>query len=100
MYHILNVILGALIVLNKMADNSTTTATPRQGTELGDPEDLGFLYGLLRAPCFRETVMYSIGGGAALGALQLHRNRNMTKSAETMVKGGCAFALIHWYVNE
>lgn len=74
--------------------SGTGNATGQNG--LGDPSDFGFLYGLIRAPCFRETALYSIGGGAALGALHFHRNRNPTKSAETMVKAGCGFAIIHW----
>lgn len=45
------------------------------GGPLEDPDNFGFLYGLARAPCFRETAMYSLGGGAALGALQFSRNR-------------------------
>jgi hypothetical protein len=40
-----------------------------------DLTDMGFLNGLSSAPCFRETALYSIGGGAVLGALHLHRNR-------------------------
>lgn len=79
---------------NDAARSATGKATGPDG--LGDPSDFGFLYGLIRAPCFRETALYSIGGGAALGALHFHRNRNATKSAETMVKAGCGFALIHW----
>lgn len=70
-------------------------STSEQG--LGDPDNYGFLYGLARAPCFRESAMYAIGGGAIMGGLQLHRHRDASRAAEMMVKTGCAFALISWY---
>jgi hypothetical protein len=105
--------------------------TTQTAKSAGEPEvaidtsDLGFLNGLTTAPCFRETALYSIGGGAVLGALHLHRNRtyidfllslitpvcgtansansvtpclvgDVMRSAEIMVKSGCAFAALHW----
>lgn len=63
-----------------------------------DTEDLGFLSGLARAPCFRETALYSIGGSGTLAALHFHRNRDVMRSAELMVKSGVAFATLHWCV--
>lgn len=69
-----------------------------RGTGLEDPTDYDFWYKIVRTPCFRETAMYSIGAGVALGALQFHRTRDATSSADTAMKMGCGTALFHWYV--
>ena len=37
-------------------------------------EELSFLYALASAPCFRESSLLGIGGGAAIGAMQLARS--------------------------
>lgn len=38
-------------------------------------ENVSFLYDLASAPCFRQSTLYGIGGGAAIGALSFLRNR-------------------------
>lgn len=44
-------------------------ATP--GTGSGE---LSFLYDVTTAPCFRSSALTGLGGGAAIGALNLRRN--------------------------
>lgn len=38
-------------------------------------KDVSFLYDLANAPCFRQSTLYGIGGGAAIGVLSFLRNR-------------------------
>jgi hypothetical protein len=59
------------------SSDPTVDMTPKGNTEVAslDPDQLGFLTSLASAPCFRDTALYSIGGGTALAALHLHRNR-------------------------
>lgn len=58
-----------------MSNTGMTDETAASSEAISDPNDYSFLYGLARAPCFRETALYSIGGGAVLGALHFQRNR-------------------------
>lgn len=81
-----------------MSEASASLATTQVVVEEIDTENLGFLSGLTRAPCFRETALYSIGGSGALAALHFHRNRDVMRSAELMVKSGVAFATLNWCV--
>lgn len=60
-------------------------------------DNVGFLYDLISAPCFRQSAMYGIGGGATIGALRLAANRkDIVKAAETTVQTGCAVSIITW----
>lgn len=40
-----------------------------------EEDDVGFFYDLISAPCFRQSTLYGVGGGAAIGALNLIRSR-------------------------
>lgn len=44
-------------------------------TELVNESDAGIWYDLTSAPCFRESLLYAVGGGGAIGALNMLRNR-------------------------
>lgn len=46
---------------------------PAHGADAAD--NFNILSDLVSAPCFRQSSLYSIGGGAAIGGLQLLRNR-------------------------
>lgn len=80
-----------------MTANSAPSSSPVLVEEI-DTSNLGFLSSLTRAPCFRDTALYSIGGSGTLAALHFHRNRDVMRSAELMVKSGVAFATLHWFV--
>lgn len=40
-----------------------------------EDDHIGFFYDLISAPCFRQSMLYGIGGGAAIGGLKLTRDR-------------------------
>lgn len=44
-----------------------------EGLKEGD--EMGIWYDLASAPCFRQSLLYGLGGGGAIGALNLLRNR-------------------------
>eukprot|EP00179_Madagascaria_erythrocladioides_P012266 CAMPEP_0198369260 /NCGR_PEP_ID=MMETSP1450-20131203/156119_1 /TAXON_ID=753684 ORGANISM="Madagascaria erythrocladiodes, Strain CCMP3234" /NCGR_SAMPLE_ID=MMETSP1450 /ASSEMBLY_ACC=CAM_ASM_001115 /LENGTH=197 /DNA_ID=CAMNT_0044076779 /DNA_START=201 /DNA_END=795 /DNA_ORIENTATION=- len=62
------------------------------------PWDFRFLYDFTHVPCFREAMLYSIGGGSAMGGLRFYRTRNGMKAADTAVKSFVLFAAISWFV--
>lgn len=41
--------------------------------------EMSFIYDLTSAPCFRQSTLYGIGGGAAIGAMQLIRTSTQTQ---------------------
>lgn len=62
------------------SDNGSQTQQPPQAPIPGESDtdlssDMGFMYDLTSAPCFRTSTLYGIGGGGAIGALSLLRNR-------------------------
>lgn len=59
-------------------------------------DNINFFYDLMSAPCFRQSALYGIGGGAVIGSLNFTANRDALRSAETMVKTGCAISLATW----
>ncbi|CAN8072484.1 unnamed protein product [Agarophyton chilense] len=69
-------------------------------SDVGDEEqgNYSFLFELWSAPCFRESTMYGIGGGVAIGSMQMLRSKAIMESAETMVKTGCAISLLSWMI--
>lgn len=57
---------------NDAATNGTGTDIT-EGLKEGD--EVGIWYDLVSAPCFRQSLLYGLGGGGAIGALNLLRNR-------------------------
>lgn len=74
---------------------ATPEATPAPETS---SSELSFLYDLTSAPCFRSSALTGLGGGAAIGALNLQRHKDPMRAAETMVKAGCGVALLSWVI--
>lgn len=65
--------------MTKLSDEALAQQPPQasasERNETDVPNDMGFIYDLTSAPCFRQSTMYGIGGGTAIGALSLLRNR-------------------------
>lgn len=62
------------------SDNGPQAQQPPQASVPGESDadlssNMGFMYNLTSAPCFRKSTLFGIGGGGAIGALSLLRNR-------------------------
>mmetsp|Transcript_14935 Transcript_14935/g.40041 ORF Transcript_14935/g.40041 Transcript_14935/m.40041 type:complete len:133 (-) Transcript_14935:634-1032(-) len=63
-----------------------------------DPKDLGFLFDIVRVPCFRDSLLFGIPAGLVLGALRFYRLSDATRATDLAIKGIAAFSMTSWYV--
>eukprot|EP00182_Erythrolobus_australicus_P002336 CAMPEP_0185829118 /NCGR_PEP_ID=MMETSP1353-20130828/55_1 /TAXON_ID=1077150 /ORGANISM="Erythrolobus australicus, Strain CCMP3124" /LENGTH=140 /DNA_ID=CAMNT_0028526869 /DNA_START=34 /DNA_END=456 /DNA_ORIENTATION=- len=63
-----------------------------------DPKDLGFLFDIVRVPCFRDSLLFGIPAGLVLGALRFYRLSDATRATDLAIKGIAAFSMTSWIV--
>lgn len=60
-------------------DGANVNGGGEQAGKEGGSEELSFLYALATTPCFRQSTLLGIGGGGAIGAMQLMRSSTYYK---------------------
>ncbi|KAK4523216.1 hypothetical protein GAYE_PCTG44G1109 [Galdieria yellowstonensis] len=57
-----------------------------------------FLYKPQKVPCFRQSMLYGLGGGMVLGALRFYRTRNPWKTTDVAVFSTLLFSTVSWVI--
>uniref|UniRef100_A0A7S0YK55 Cytochrome c oxidase assembly protein COX20, mitochondrial n=1 Tax=Hemiselmis tepida TaxID=464990 RepID=A0A7S0YK55_9CRYP len=77
-------------------DNDTAYGSSREVIPL--PDDAAAWWNLRSAPCFRETMMWSIGGSSLMGSLQIIRRRPAMQIGNVFVGTFTFLSLACWGV--